>query len=252
MFAKTNRAESQALLASEAAGLDLLARWAPVGLVVPRPLACGVVGDWAVLVLPWLELSTGSGDWAALGRGLANLHRSSCAGNEGKGYGLEIDNFIGSAPQRNRWCPEWTTFFAECRLMPQFERAAMAGHGLQGAQRLLEQLPELLGRHGCEPVLVHGDLWCGNAGLVSGGGTIFDPACYWGDREVDMAMAQLFGGFPSPFFQGYIETWPLPDGARERRDIYNLYHLINHANLFGGNYAQQAQVVMNKLLDCPP
>ena len=104
-------------------------------------------------------------------------------------------------------------------------------------------------QHGAEPCLVHGDLWAGNGALlVDGRGAIFDPAVYWGDREVDLAMAHLFGGFPACFFAGYEGRWPLPPGHRQRREIYNLYHLLNHANLFGGGYWRQAQASIDALL----
>ncbi|MFQ6538913.1 MULTISPECIES: fructosamine kinase family protein [Aphanothece] len=249
LFAKTNRAEALALLEAEAHGLEALARWAPADLLVPRPLALGVAGERAVLVLPWLELTGRNGDWSQLGRGLARLHRASGADHGGRGFGLETDNFIGSAPQRNGWRSGWASFFAECRLRPQLEWAAAAGLALHGAAELLEHLPDWVEAHGCEPVLVHGDLWCGNAGLVAGGGgAIFDPACYWGDREVDLAMAGLFGGFPQAFFEGYSREWPLPPGAERRCEIYNLYHLLNHANLFGGGYLRQAQAVVDRLV----
>jgi fructosamine-3-kinase len=106
-----------------------------------------------------------------------------------------------------------------------------------------------LNGHGAEPCLVHGDLWSGNAGLLaSGGGALFDPAVYRGDREVDLAMAQLFGGFPTAFFKGYEQEWPLPTGHRQRRELYNLYHLLNHANLFGGSYWDQAERSIRSLL----
>ena len=114
---------------------------------------------------------------------------------------------------------------------------------------MLERLPQWLAGHRCQPALVHGDLWSGNAGLLAdGAAAIFDPACYWGDREVDLAMAQLFGGFPPAFFEGYVGTWPLEPGAAKRVALYNLYHLINHANLFGGDYLRQAQASINDLL----
>jgi fructosamine-3-kinase len=120
---------------------------------------------------------------------------------------------------------------------------------LQGAERLLELLPQWLNGHGPMPVLVHGDLWSGNAALLhSGDAALFDPASYWADREVDLAMAELFGGFPAAFFAGYEAEWPLPAGYRERRRLYNLYHLLNHANLFGGGYWGQSQQCISSVL----
>jgi fructosamine-3-kinase len=126
--------------------------------------------------------------------------------------------------------------------------AEARGDTYPGAAALLERIPRLLQNHACEPVLVHGDLWSGNAGLLERGAAIFDPAAYWGDREVDLAMARLFGGFPTTFFSGYEEAWPLPEGAARRVPLYNLYHLLNHANLFGGSYRHQALSCIDRLL----
>jgi fructosamine-3-kinase len=114
-------------------------------------------------------------------------------------------------------------------------------------------VPAWLEQHGAQPCLVHGDLWSGNAALTaSGSGALFDPAVYRGDREVDLAMARLFGGFPEAFFAGYERAWPLPAGHRGRVRLYNLYHLLNHANLFGGGYGRQAQETIDHLLSSPP
>jgi fructosamine-3-kinase len=252
LFAKTNAAASLPLLEAEVAGLAALAAWAEPPLQLPQPLALGTVDGQAVLVLSWLDLdpgAAGSRGWWQLGQGLARLHRASCTGQGSGGYGLQGDNFIGASVQRNGWSSDWASFFAEARLEPQFAWAAAAGHPLDGAEQLLEQLPERLNRHGAEPVLVHGDLWSGNAGPLRGGGAaLFDPACYWADREVDLAMARLFGGFPASFFAGYQASWPLPPGAERRVELYNLYHLLNHANLFGGGYWRQAQRSLEGLL----
>jgi fructosamine-3-kinase len=256
LFAKTNQASALAMFEAEAAGLRALARWARPPLQVPEPLAVGQAGSLAVLVLPWLELAGGGGrsaDWRGLGAGLAELHRRS-SGGESRGFGFEADNFIGSAPQANAWHRDWPQFFADCRLVPQLRRAAAAGRSLRGAERLLGDLPAWLGGHACEPVLVHGDLWSGNAGLLAPGrgAALFDPASHWADREVDLAMARLFGGFPPAFFAGYAEVWPLQPGAEARVALYNLYHLLNHANLFGGGYWGQAQASLDGLLAAGP
>ena len=257
LFAKTNRAECLPLLEAEAEGLAALARVAPTALLIPEPLARGLAGEEAVLVMPWLEMGQ-SGDstrsWAACGANLARLHRHSLrpapAGETPQGFGWSRDNFIGASPQPNGWREDWAVFFVECRLQPQLRWLAGKGSPMQGAERLLEHLPPWLEGHRAEPCLVHGDLWSGNAALLAGGGaSLFDPAVYRGDREVDLAMARLFGGFPEAFFRGYAEEWPLPEGWRERVAIYNLYHLLNHANLFGSSYKNQAQAAIHSLLD---
>ena len=256
LFVKTNRADKLPLLDAEADGLAALARMAPPGLVIPEPLACGLAGDQAVLVLPWLELSRSgdrAGAWAECGTNLARLHRLSLQptrpDDSAPGFGWNRDNFIGASHQPNGWRQEWSVFFAECRLQPQLRWLARKGSPMAGAERLLERLPVWLEGHRAESCLVHGDLWSGNGALLSGGGgSLFDPAVHRGDREVDLAMARLFGGFPEAFFRGYEEAWPLLEGWRERLDLYNLYHLLNHANLFGGGYKNQAQSVINSLL----
>jgi fructosamine-3-kinase len=253
LFAKTNRAEALPLLEAEAAGLRALGVWARSPLQVPEPQVVGMAGALAVLVLPWLDLHSGGGaraqDWWELGRGLAELHRRSRGGSP-RGYGFEADNFIGSTPQPNTRHSDWGVFFANCRVAPQLRRAAAAGRHLRGGEQLLAALPAWLDAHRCEPVLVHGDLWSGNAGLLApgAGAALFDPSCHWADREVDLAMAGLFGGFPPAFFEGYQHTWPLPPGAGARATLYNLYHLLNHANLFGGGYWGQAQASIDRLL----
>ena len=257
-FAKSNRAELLAVLEAEAAGLKALRQvlaWAgpaePGPLQVPEPLALGVAGDEAVLLLGWLDISRGSGGdaaWLSLGTALAQLHRSSLSRHDGR-FGWDQDNFIGSGPQPNGWCHSWADFFCRERLEHQLRWAERSGHRLPDADALLEQVPHWLAEHQAEPCLVHGDLWSGNAALLQGGGcAIFDPAVYRGDREVDLAMAKLFGGFPTAFFDGYERCWPLPPGHQQRRDLYNLYHLLNHANLFGGSYWSQSSACISSLL----
>ena len=244
LFAKTNRADLLPVLAAEADGLKALAS-APTGLMIPSPLQLAELDGTALLLLSWLELggrpANAEGAWHRLGAELAALHRSSLVGHDGR-FGWGQDNFIGSGPQANGWHSSWGHFFAEQRLGRQLAWAARSGQRLAEGDALLEQVPAWLADHPAEPCLVHGDLWSGNASLLAnGGGALFDPAVYRGDREVDLAMAQLFGGFPPTFFAGYEAAWPLPAGHRQRLELYNLYHLLNHANLFGGGYWSQAE-----------
>jgi fructosamine-3-kinase len=237
-------AEGLVALAGMAAGIDQL--------TVPTPLTLGRVGDWSVLVLPWLDLGGDQG-WTQLGESLARLHRQSQLAHGGQGFGWQANNYIGSTIQLNGWLPDWGDFFAQRRLAPQLALLERSGRSMPGAERLLALVPQWLAGHGALASLVHGDLWSGNAGVLRGGGaSIFDPACHWADREVDLAMAQLFGGFPQAFFSGYQQQWPLPPGAAARVPLYNLYHLLNHANLFGGGYAGQAEAVIKSLLARPP
>jgi fructosamine-3-kinase len=251
LFAKTNRAALLPVLAAEADGLRALTS-APTGLMISTPLRLAELDGTALLLLSWLNLgdrpSDPEGAWRNFGAELAALHRSSLVGHDGR-FGWGQDNFIGSGPQANGWQESWGRFFAEQRLGRQLAWAARSGHRLAEADALLQQVLAWLAGHPAEPCLVHGDLWSGNASLLAGGGgALFDPAVYRGDREVDLAMAQLFGGFPPAFFAGYEAAWPLPEGHRQRVELYNLYHLLNHANLFGGSYWSQAERSIAALL----
>ena len=254
-FAKTNRAQLLPVLQAEADGLAALreaARFEPTGgpkPTIPEPLALAEREGEAVLLLSWLELGGGSRQgWQDLGAGLARLHRASLVNGETR-FGWDQNNFIGSGPQANTWHGNWARFFTEQRLGVQLQQAEAAGRLLAQADGLLEQVPVWLKDHQPNACLVHGDLWSGNAGLLAGGGaTLFDPAVYRGDREVDLAMARLFGGFPQAFFEAYNKEWPLPEGHLQRVELYNQYHLLNHANLFGGGYWQQSAASIEALL----
>jgi fructosamine-3-kinase len=254
-FAKTNHAALLPVLEAEADGLTALAAAAQGGATdgftptIPKALGLADLEGEAVLMLTWLNLGPGSpGGWLELGAGLARLHRASCRSSDGH-FGWHCDNFIGSGTQANGWRTSWGAFWSEQRLGVQLQQAEAAGQALPRAQTLLELVPEWLSDHQPDPCLVHGDLWSGNASLLRGGGSaLFDPAVYRGDREVDLAMARLFGGFPADFFAGYAQEWPLPDGHLLRVELYNLYHLLNHANLFGGSYWQQSAACIQALI----
>jgi fructosamine-3-kinase len=231
---------------AEADGLGALAHAG--ALRVPRVLACGVSAASAFLALEWIESVPGDAAAAeCLGEGLARLHAAP-----GPRFGYARDNFIGRTPQANAWSENWAEFFREQRLRPQFRLAAQRGDAAaltSRAEPLLEAVPTLLAGHAPRPALLHGDLWAGNYLVASGGEpVIFDPAVYYGDREADLAMTRLFGGFAPDFYRAYRAVAPLPSGWQRRADLYNLYHLLNHANLFGGGYAQQAGALIDRLL----
>lgn len=249
-FVKLNRAEHGGMFAAEALGLHELDR---AGCVrVPRPLCHGVHGSNAFLVCDWLQLaSAGSRTAAELGTQLAAMHRMSSSDSV-RPYGWQHDNTIGSTPQPNTPAEDWCDFWREHRLGYQLQLAEGNGASSSLLQRgwlLNEKLKGLLGVYRPASSLLHGDLWGGNWGAVSSGEPVlFDPAVYYGDREADIAMTELFGGFPEAFYAAYRENWPLDAGYAMRRTLYNLYHVLNHFNLFGGGYASQAGDMIDRLL----
>jgi protein-ribulosamine 3-kinase len=231
-FLKVNEPGQADAFAAEADGLAALRA---AGVRAPEPLATGVAAGQAYLLLEYLDLG-GRRDFAALGRMLADAHRKP-----GPRFGWQRDNYIGSTPQANGWCSNWTEFWLERRLCPQIELAKRNGFSLS-----IPSL-KLLDEHKPQPSLLHGDLWSGNAGFTANGPVIFDPAVYYGDREADLAMTELFGGFPSEFYRAYGEAFPLDAGYARRKPLYNLYHLLNHLNLFGGGYLAQVEETLGLL-----
>lgn len=232
---------------AEAEGLRAL-REAGSPLVIPDIKAFGVEesGVPGFLVMEWIEEGRPAlGFWEDFGRGLAALHR-----HQGQGYGFAHDNFIGSTPQENGWYADWPAFWWEHRMMPQVDLARRNGlwqHAWDPMfERLLNRLGELLPEHP-ERSILHGDLWSGNY-LVSAGGrpVLIDPAAYYGHREADLAMTELFGGFDRKFYAAYRSAWPLEPGYEVRREVYNLYHLMNHLNLFGAGYASSVASILRR------
>ena len=179
-----------------------------------------------------------------MGTQLAQLHR-----HENARYGWDHDNWIGSFPQINTWHDEWVEFFAQCRLRPQVEAANRRGLRLTQMDALIEALPAFFDGYDPPPSLLHGDLWSGNAAFLEDGTPlVYDPASYYGDRETDLAMTEMFGGFPREFYDAYDREWPLDKGYRIRKQLYILYHTLNHYNLFGSGYGSQAESIIAGLL----
>jgi fructosamine-3-kinase len=243
-FLKLNDAQHLPMFAAEAAGLAAIA--AANTVQVPRAIAHGIAGRQSYLVLEHLEFSP-RGDAHRLGEQLAALHRCTAAQ-----FGFARDNFIGTTPQPNAWAGDWITFWRDQRLGFQLQLAAKNGYGGQLqrlGEKLLDVLPAFFAGYSPQPSLLHGDLWGGNhAYLADGTPAIFDPAAYYGDRECDLAMTELFGGYSADFYAAYRSAWPLDAGYATRRDLYNLYHILNHANLFGGGYVRQAEQMAQRLL----
>lgn len=245
-FVKLNKPDRAPMFAAEFAGLEELR--AANAVRVPAPVCLGVTPHAAFLVLEFLELGRGAAaGHEELGRRLAAQHRVTRPD-----FGWRRDNTIGSTPQPNRPDADWVRFWRERRLGHQLELAAANGHRgrlQQRGERLLAALPALLAGHAPQAALLHGDLWSGNAAFTRGGEpVIFDPAVYYGDREADIAMTELFGGFPAAFYHAYCEAWPLDAGYGLRKTLYNLYHVLNHLNLFGGGYRAQAESMIDMLL----
>lgn len=246
-FVKLNEADQREMFAAEADGLTALATCPE--LRVPRVVAQGMIGTQACLILEYVALSPllDRAHAARAGQALASLHRIEAAHP-----GWHRGNYIGSTPQANGEEQTWPLFFARRRLHPQLELAKRRGGSARLValgERLIGKLPALFAGQQTPISLLHGDLWHGNAALdESGRLTLFDPAVYYGDRETDLAMSELFGGFPETFRAAYREAWPLTDGFAQRKTVYNLYHVLNHFNLFGGGYLQQAERMIAALL----
>jgi len=235
LFLKTNAISREDAFAAEADGLVALRE---AGYRAPSPQSHGVAAGRAYLLMEFLDLK-GTVDFAALGRMLAQAHRKV-----GPDFGWERDNYIGATPQNNAWKREWRDFWRENRINPQLALARKNGFALP-------EVPlELLDGHQPQPSLLHGDLWSGNVGFVPEGPVVFDPAAYYGDREADLAMTELFGGFPQAFYDAYNESFPLHAGYGQRKHLYNLYHLLNHLNLFGRGYLGQVEEALGLLREC--
>lgn len=233
------------MFVAEAEGLGALL--AAGAVRVPAPVCWGASAEMAFLVLEYLDLSAPrAASQAKLGRQLARLHRVTQPR-----FGWHRDNTIGSTPQLNGYTAHWPEFFRDRRLGVQLDLAARNGYAHLAArgERLLASLDLLLRGHAVAASLLHGDLWSGNvAETVAGEPVIFDPAVYFGDREADLAMTQLFGGFADAFYRAYVQEWPLAPGYETRRTLYNLYHVLNHLNLFGRSYLAQAERMLDQLL----
>jgi fructosamine-3-kinase len=243
-FVKINEASKIAMFEAEALGLEQI--FATRSIRVPRPICWGKTDRSSYLVMEWLEFGTGSSQaWEKMGQNLARLHQVPVSDY----FGWERDNTIGSTPQINQLTENWADFFVEYRIGYQLRLAKQRGGNLPDEDQVLPTIREILRDHHPNPSLVHGDLWSGNAAItVAGEPVILDPATYWGDREVDMAMTELFGGFSAAFYRGYNEVFPLDEGYQKRKTLYNLYHILNHFNLFGGGYASQANRMLQQIL----
>lgn len=245
VFLKSGPAAALPLFECEQDGLAALA--SAQAIRVPQVLGCGLTDATSFLALEWLDLG-GARPLVEkrLGEQLAAQHRLT-----GQRFGWHRDNFIGATPQPNSACTAWLEFFQHHRLGWQLQLAAERGHNGELAalgKQLMAALPRLLEGHAPDASLLHGDLWAGNHAAVGDQPVVFDPAVHYGDRECDLAMTRLFGGFGPEFYRAYESAWPLPAGHETRLPLYQLYHVLNHLNLFGQGYAARAKSLMRGLL----
>ena len=245
-FIKTGSLNDLALLMSEKLGLETLA--VAGAIKVPKVIFVGETSSCSFLICEYLNLKKDnlfSGE--ILGKQLALLHQ-----NSNEFFGLSENNWIGLSPQKNHWHENWISFFKQYRLQPQLTWAFERGYRSrleEKAERLMEALPLFFDQYKPKPSLLHGDLWSGNWGTINKTTpVVFDPAIYYGDREADLAMTKLFGGFPQVFYDAYNYQWALDYGFKVRQNLYNLYHLLNHLTLFGEAYLSQTIDVFEQLL----
>lgn len=243
-FVKINQAPQLSMFEAEALGLKQMLSTKTIRL--PQPICWGISDSSSYLVLEWLEFGKQNPQsWQIMGQKLAAMHQAQGAAQ----FGWDQNNTIGSTPQMNPWTDSWSLFFAEHRIGYQLRLAQKRGGNFPDGTDVLSAVLECLRDHQPQPSLVHGDLWSGNVAVTQEGEpVILDPATYYGDREVDLAMTELFGGFPAAFYRGYDEVFPLAEGYQKRKTLYNLYHVLNHFNLFGGGYGSQANQMLRQIL----
>ena len=246
-FLKQNDLDFHDFFEAEAEALKEIEATSTV--TVPEVIASGVTGQSSFLALSFMEEGTDSpASQAELGTQLARLHQI-----EQPFFGWHRDNCIGATPQPNPRCDDWVPFYTEHRLAHQFDLAQRKGQRFPGSSDLLESIPAFFADYSPTPALLHGDLWGGNASCDKRGTPfLYDPASYYGDRETDLAFTYMFGGFSNAFYQAYDSVYPLDPGFKIRKILYNLYHELNHYNLFGGGYASSAQSSIQQLLDQLP
>ncbi|WP_455206161.1 fructosamine kinase family protein [Kaarinaea lacus] len=246
-FVKTNGAERMDMFAAEFDGLNEINQANCVK--APQPVCVGKNHSNAYIVMEYIAIGNSGGKQSieALGHQLASMHRGTKAQ-----YGWFRDNTIGSTEQINDYSDTWLSFFREQRLRFQLQLAARHGHRgrlQQKGEQLLAKIDAFFNGYTPQASLLHGDLWSGNYAFTKQGEpVIFDPAVYYGDREADIAMTELFGGFPQYFYAAYNESYALDPGYATRKNLYNLYHILNHANMFGGGYVGQSERMIEQLL----
>lgn len=245
VFVKTGPASSYQMFLAEAEGLKELRK--ACAIRVPTVLGCVSSARDCLLALEWVDFDLPQKyTEALLGQQLAMQHQY-CS----KQFGWHRDNTIGKTPQHNPLSGDWVTFFTEHRLAYQLRLATENGYDgelQKEGDLLLNNVGSFFHDYWPEASLLHGDLWGGNWASVGGEPVVFDPAVYYGDRESDIAMTKLFGGFGDEFYSAYEEVLPIAAGSKERMLLYQLYHVLNHLNLFGAAYYGRAVNLIRQLL----
>ena len=216
-------------------------------LVIPEVIAYKNIKNIEILLIEWIDMH--NFDQKKLGKGLGELHLKSAESNP-KMFGFPVEGFIGTTDQKKGLEDNWIDCFLNLRIIPQLLILKSTTLDKEIINKVKEKIKTVLLNH--EPInaLVHGDLWSGNAGMdKSGKGVIFDPASWWADNEVDIAMTKLFGGFRKEFYEEYHRIFPIKNGFEKRIIIYNFYHILNHANMFGGGYLKQVKDYVKAILN---
>ncbi|XP_027906368.1 protein-ribulosamine 3-kinase, chloroplastic-like isoform X2 [Vigna unguiculata] len=246
-FVKTNRSIGPSMFEAEALGLG--AMYETGTICVPKPYKFGPLPTGgSFIIMEFIQFGASRGYQSELGRKLAEMHK---AGKSSKGYGFDVDNTIGSTPQINTWSSDWVQFYGEHRLgyqlkllLDQFGDRTIYEKG----QRLVKSIGRLFANVEIEPCLLHGDLWSGNiSSNKNGEPVILDPACYYGHSEAEFGMSWC-AGFGGSFYDSYFKVMPKQPGFEERRDLYMLYHYLNHYNLFGSGYRSSAMSIIDDYL----
>ena len=216
-------------------------------LIIPEVIAYRNIKNIEILLMEWIDMD--NFDQKKLGKGLGEMHLKSAKSNP-KMFGYPIEGFIGTIDQKKGWENNWIDCFLKLRIMPQLLILKSNILEKETINKIKEKIRSELLNHKPINTLVHGDLWSGNAGMdKSGKGVIFDPASWWADNEVDIAMTKLFGGFRKEFYEEYHKVFPLKNGFEKRIIIYNFYHILNHANMFGGGYLKQVKDYIKAILN---
>jgi fructosamine-3-kinase len=229
----------------EAEAIGLKAIGATGSIKVPKPFCFGVERNHSFLALEYLNMvQTATLTQFELGEQVAKLHQTFS-----DRFGWQMDNTIGKTRQINSWTGDWIEFYRKNRLLFQFDLARRRGVNFKGERKLLDSFESLFEGYQPRPSMIHGDLWSGNVGFCEPGGpVIFDPATYYGDREAEFGIIEMFGGFSAEFYRGYQKVYPLDSGFKKRLGLYVLYHQLNHLNLFGQGYYSGVHSTMENLL----